>query len=68
MAVTPAIKTRALALKQGGCKALDALHLNCAEAAGADQFLTCDDRLLRRYSGPMTVQNPVIFITSLTSL
>ena len=45
---------------------LDALHLSCAEAAGADQFLTCDDRLLRRYSGPMTVQNSVTFITSLT--
>ena len=29
-------------------------------------FLACDDRLLRRYSGPMTVQNPVTFITNLT--
>ena len=64
--LTPVIKSRALALEQSGCKALDALHLSCAEAAGADQFLTCDDRLLRRYSGQMTVQNPVTFITSLT--
>ena len=62
----PSIKTRALALEQTGCKPLDALHLSCAEAAGTDQFLTCDDRLLRRYSGQMTVQNPVTFITSLT--
>jgi predicted nucleic acid-binding protein len=28
-------------------KALDALHLACAEAAGATHFLTCDDRLIR---------------------
>jgi predicted nucleic acid-binding protein len=27
---------------------LDALHLASAEAAGADYFCTCDDRLLRR--------------------
>jgi predicted nucleic acid-binding protein len=24
----------------------DTLHLACAEAAGADVFVTCDDRLL----------------------
>ena len=42
LALQPAIKTRALALGQGGCKALDALHLSCAEAAGADQFLSND--------------------------
>ena len=41
-------------------------ELSCAEAARAGQFLTGDDRLRRRYSGPMTVQNPVTFITSLT--
>src|SRR6266496_2571136 len=37
------MKTRALALELGGFKALDALHLACAEAAGAERFLTCDD-------------------------
>ena len=61
-----AIKSRALALEQVGIKALDALHLACAEAAGVERFLTCDDRLIRRYSGPMIVQNPVTFTTSLT--
>lgn len=60
------IKARALALEQSGLKPLDALHLSCAEAAGVDHFLTCDDRLLRRYSGPMVVQSPVAFITNLT--
>jgi predicted nucleic acid-binding protein len=53
-----AIKSRALALEQTGVKALDALHLACAEAAGAERFLTCDDRLIRRYSGQMAVESP----------
>jgi len=61
-----AIKSRALTLDQAGIKALDALHLACAEAAGAERFLTCDDRLIRRYSGQMIVQSPVTFTTELT--
>lgn len=60
------IKSRALALEQTGFKALDALHLACAEAGGAEGFLTCDDRLIRRYSGQMIVASPVTFTTSLT--
>lgn len=32
-----------------GLKALDALHVACAEAASAAYFITCDDRLIRRY-------------------
>lgn len=60
------IKSRALALEQTGIKALDALHLACAEAAGAERFLTCDDRLIQRYSGRMTVESPVTFTTNLT--
>src|SRR5439155_19579235 len=66
VALNHAIKSRALALEQAGVKALDALHLACAEAAGAERFLTCDDRLIRRYSGQMIVQSPVIFTTGLT--
>lgn len=66
VALHDSIKSRALALEQSGFKSLDALHLSCAEAARADHFLTCDDRLLRRYSGPMVVQSPVTFITNLT--
>jgi hypothetical protein len=66
VALNDAIKTRALALQQAGVKALDALRLACAEAAGAERFLTCDDRLIRRYSGQMIVESPVTFSTSLT--
>jgi hypothetical protein len=43
-----------------------ALHLSSAEAAEATHFLTCDDRVIRRYSGQMTVESPVTFTTSLT--
>jgi predicted nucleic acid-binding protein len=60
------VKSRALALEHAGMKALDALHLACAEAGGAERFLTCDDRLIRRYSGVMMVESPVTFTTSLT--
>lgn len=66
MALNDSIKARALGLEQAGSKALDALHLACAEAAGAERFLTCDDRLIRRYSGQMLIQNPVTFTTNLT--
>lgn len=44
------IKARALALERSGFQPLDALHLSCAESAPAAHFLTCDDRLLGRYS------------------
>ena len=43
------IRQRAVKLESEGFKALDALHVACAEAAGADYFITCDDRLVRRY-------------------
>ncbi len=59
------IKQRASALEMAGLKALDALHAACAEAIGAERFLTCDDRLIRRYSGGMTVESPLTFIMNL---
>lgn len=42
------IEKRAKVFNQVGIKALDALHLASAEAAGADYFCTCDDKFLRR--------------------
>ncbi len=47
--VTESIRQRARRLEGHGIKAVDALHLACAESANADFFVTCDDRLLRRY-------------------
>lgn len=47
--VNQEIKKRGEALEKDGLKALDALHVACAEAANAAYFVTCDDRLIRRY-------------------
>ena len=60
------VKSRAKELQRNGLKPLDALHIACAETAGASYFLTCDDRVIRRYSGQMVVQSPVTFTTNLT--
>lgn len=43
-----AISARASELEQRGFAGIDALHLACAESAGADIFLTTDDQLSRR--------------------
>ncbi|MFO7917519.1 MAG: PIN domain-containing protein [Anaerolineae bacterium] len=58
------IRRRAEALEKAGVRALDALHVTCAEAAESDFFLTCDDRLINRYEGELTVVNPVDFVLS----
>ena len=56
------VKSRANELQRGGLKPLDALHVACAETAGASHFLTCDDRLIRRYAGQIAVLNPLDFV------
>lgn len=63
--VSDEITARAKELERGGLKPLDSLHLACALAGGADRFLTCDDRLLRRYSGRLIACNPMTLITTL---
>ncbi|TRU69315.1 MAG: PIN domain-containing protein [Microcystis viridis Mv_BB_P_19951000_S69] len=45
---------------------LDALHLACAESQQVDFFITCDDRLIKRYKGIMRICNPVEFILLMT--
>jgi predicted nucleic acid-binding protein len=57
---------RAKILEQEGIKQMDALHIAAAENAGCEVFLACDDRLLRRYQGPLKAMNPVNFILELT--
>ena len=42
-------RNRAQMLEEGGIKAMDALHIACAEQAKVDFFITCDDRLIRAY-------------------
>jgi predicted nucleic acid-binding protein len=42
------VEHRARELDAVGIQPLDALHLASAEAAGAEYFCTCDDRLLKK--------------------
>lgn len=46
--VNEEIKQRAEQLEQQGLKAIDALHVACAEASNSDYFITCDQRLINR--------------------
>ena len=61
--VNAAIRQRAEELEHNGVKALDGLHVACAEAANCDFFVTCDKRLINRCS-VLTLQiiNPVDFV------
>jgi len=43
-------------------KGVDALHIACAEAIEADYFITCDDRMIKKYSGTLAVKTPVEFV------
>lgn len=61
--VDETIRQRAEQLERQGVKAIDALHVACAEAANSDYFLTCDKRLINRCQGlVMKTLNPVDFI------
>lgn len=61
--VNSSIKARAEELEQQGVKAIDALHVACAEMSKSDYFLTCDKRLINRCSSlSLKVLNPVDFI------
>jgi len=62
-----AIRKRGRELEKQGIKPLDALHLSCAESGKIDFFLTCDDKVVKRYEGKdMVVFNPVEFILKVT--
>lgn len=59
---------RAKMLEQTGIKQVDALHIASAETAECEVFLACDDRLLRRYQGPVRALNPVNFVLEITEV
>jgi predicted nucleic acid-binding protein len=66
--VNEAIRQRAEELEQNGLKAIDALHIACAEAVNSNYFITCDKRLINRYSGlTMKVMNPADFVLEISS-
>jgi predicted nucleic acid-binding protein len=61
--VNESIRERAEALEKHGLKAIDSLHVACAESAGADYFLTCDDRLLKKQKHiTIPSMNPLDFV------
>lgn len=67
-AVDEVIQHRADQLGYNGLKAVDALHIACAEAIKSDYFITCDKRLINRCSELMLrVLNPVDFVLEIDS-
>ncbi|MGI0484514.1 PIN domain-containing protein [Pantanalinema rosaneae CENA516] len=61
--VNEATCQRAMHLEHNGLKAMDALHVACAEAIGSNYFITCDKRLINRCIGlGIKATNPVDFI------
>jgi predicted nucleic acid-binding protein len=68
--VDESIRQRANLLAENSIKPLDALHVACAETATANYFVTCDDRLIRRYqllaNSKMAICNPPEFVRLVT--
>jgi len=61
--VDEAIRLRSEELGHNGLKAVDALHVACAEALKSDYFITCDKRLINRCARLiLKVVNPVDFV------
>lgn len=62
------IKQRGQELEHNGLKAVDALHVACAEAASSNYFITCDKRLINRCSNlAIKVMNPVDFVLEISN-
>jgi predicted nucleic acid-binding protein len=58
----PALLHRAQQIESNcGISGLDALHLACAEKLKADFFITCDDKIIRKYSGSISAVAPTQF-------
>ncbi|XHX76230.1 MAG: PIN domain-containing protein [Stenomitos frigidus ULC029] len=67
-AVNEPIRQRAMQLEHNGLKAIDALHVACAEAVKSDYFITCDKRLINRCSAlTLNVVNPVDFVLEMSA-
>jgi predicted nucleic acid-binding protein len=70
VAISQRVRERAQELTGAGFGPLDAAHVACAEAAGCDCLLTCDDQLIRtarRVPVAVRVQNPVEFLEEQTN-
>jgi len=47
---------------ENGISGCDALHLACAEKLKCSYFVTCDDRIVRRFKGVVNALNPIQFL------
>ncbi len=56
------VLNRAKEIEKLSIKSLDALHLACAEKGKVDCFITCDERIIKKYKGQLVVMNPVDYI------
>jgi len=56
------ILKRAQEIEKYGIKGLDSLHLACAEELKVDYFITCDDKIVKKYNGKLKVKNPIEFM------
>jgi len=64
--ITNEMEQRAVTLAKTGLKPLDAAHLASAETASADFFVTCDDKLIRKYHGSLRALTPPELVLTLT--
>jgi len=62
LSVDEGILSRAEELEAQNVKGLDALHIACAEKIAVEYFITCDDNIIKRYQGPLKIQNPADFV------
>jgi len=62
--VDDALLERGAEIERCGIKAMDAIHIACAEAAGCDWFLTTDKGIFKklRVLGAMRLANPIEFV------
>jgi len=66
--VDPNVRDRATEIQESlGIKSYDALHIACAEEAGADVFLSTDDKLIRaakrqQASIKVEIENPLAWL------
>ena len=59
--ISDKILKRAREIESEGIRGYDSLHLACAEASEIDFFITCDDKIIKRYNGKIEIKNPVEF-------
>jgi len=62
--VDDAVISRGEEIERFGVKAMDAIHIACAEAASCDWFLTTDKGITKKLQtlGGMRIANPVEFV------